>query len=61
MIIINHLYVGAEGGLVDALEVPGDLGGRLALHLDVLQLERLAHPAPDLVPVDVVAANNGAH
>ena len=61
MIINVNLDVCAEGGLVDALEVPSDLGGRLALHLDVLQLERLAHAAPDLVPVDVVAADDGTN
>ena len=46
--------------MVNALEGPGDLGRRLPLDLDVLQLERLAHPAPDLVPVDVVAADDGS-
>ena len=55
---VGHLDVG-EGGLVHALEGPGDLGRRLALDLDVLQLERLADPAPDLVSVYVVAANDG--
>ena len=55
---VGHLDV-RQGGLVHALERPGDLGRRLALDLDVLQLEGLADPAPDLVPVDVVAANDG--
>ena len=45
--------------MVNALEGPGDLGRRLPLDLDVLQLERLADPAPDLVSVYVVAANDG--
>lgn len=55
---VRHLDVG-QGGLVCALERPSDLGRRLALDLDVLQLEGLADPAPDLVLVDVVAANDG--